>query len=237
MFRYSIHALAAFLIVVAFPQLASALTITVTHGDVDGFGFTDTSGLLNSAGSAADVNGNGQLEAGEFLPDLGGDGSVDFADPDDRFDNRSGDPLNTDAFLFFNSDVVIDFTYTIPAGFTIISAELRLLAGDPTLNEQTFHTIAIDGIATGSFLQGQDSSQPNGDIVETAINLPSSFFPLLTDGQAQLVIDYSAANPDDVAFDYLQLNLVVVPEPSTVSMVLLGLLGFATKVRLFRRAA
>lgn len=64
-------------------------------GDNDGFGFLDTRKLLRSAfltpeagpGEAADVNGDGVLRPGEFLPDLNLDGVVRVFSDDD-FDNR-----------------------------------------------------------------------------------------------------------------------------------------------------
>ena len=60
-------------------------------GDRDGFGFTPTTGLVRAdAGhvTAADTNGNGILEQGEFLPDQNKNGSVATGSGDD-FDHRS----------------------------------------------------------------------------------------------------------------------------------------------------
>jgi hypothetical protein len=60
-------------------------------GDLDGFGYTSTAGLVRATPmhtTAADTNGNGVLEAGEFLPDLNKNGTVATGSGDD-FDNRS----------------------------------------------------------------------------------------------------------------------------------------------------
>jgi len=60
-------------------------------GDIDGFGFRDTSGLVRPFGAIgpgpADTNGNGRLERGEFLPDLDQGGSLWWGG-NDEFDNR-----------------------------------------------------------------------------------------------------------------------------------------------------
>ena len=61
-------------------------------GDLDGFGFPTTVGLVRATGvphtTPADTNGNGLLEQTEFLPDLNLNGSVATGSLDD-FDNRS----------------------------------------------------------------------------------------------------------------------------------------------------
>lgn len=60
-------------------------------GDVDGFGFRDTAGMVRPFGAIgpgpADTNGNGRLERGEFLPDLDRGGSLWWGG-EDEFDNR-----------------------------------------------------------------------------------------------------------------------------------------------------
>lgn len=68
-------------------------------GDIDGFGFTPTRGLVRPVQGVgpgpADTNDNGTLEPDEFLPDLNADGGVWFRG-DDNFDNRSaGERANT----------------------------------------------------------------------------------------------------------------------------------------------
>jgi hypothetical protein len=61
-------------------------------GDRDGFGFTDTTGLVRATmaphTTPADTNGNNLLQQTEFLPDLNKNGNVQTMGGDD-FDNRS----------------------------------------------------------------------------------------------------------------------------------------------------
>jgi hypothetical protein len=61
-------------------------------GDLDGFGFASTTGLVRATPSPhttpADTNNNGLLEVLEFLPDLNKNGVVATGNGDD-FDNRS----------------------------------------------------------------------------------------------------------------------------------------------------
>jgi hypothetical protein len=65
-------------------------------GDADGFGFTDTKPLMRPVMGVgpgpADVNGNGMLEPGKFIPDLNGDGRA-WVFGEDNWDNRSDDEL------------------------------------------------------------------------------------------------------------------------------------------------
>ncbi|WP_182864853.1 putative Ig domain-containing protein [Rhodopirellula sp. JC639] len=59
----------------------------ITIGDVDGFGFDDPSALLSAQNTPVDIDGNGLLQDGEFLPDL--NGNLDVATGSgDEFDNR-----------------------------------------------------------------------------------------------------------------------------------------------------
>lgn len=72
-------------------QPAQAIWTEARIGDIDGFGYSPAlPGLQNAVGAAADTNGNGVLEVGEFLPDLNQDGLTQFDQRDD-FDNRSGE--------------------------------------------------------------------------------------------------------------------------------------------------
>ena len=61
-------------------------------GDQDGFGYTNTAGLVRATPpphtTPADTNGNNLLQQTEFLPDLNKNGSVATGSGDD-FDNRS----------------------------------------------------------------------------------------------------------------------------------------------------
>ena len=61
-------------------------------GDVDGFGFSSTVGLVAANGSPADTDGDGLLEVGEFLPDINQDG-ITAVNRGDSFDNRDATEL------------------------------------------------------------------------------------------------------------------------------------------------
>ena len=67
--------------------LAAPFT-SIRIGDQDGFGFTNTVGLVAANGGAADTNGNGLLQQTEYLPSLNGNGTVATGSGDD-FDNRT----------------------------------------------------------------------------------------------------------------------------------------------------
>src|SRR5512140_3852790 len=74
---------------VAPPPPSSARTLI---GDIDGFGISPTTGLVRATpaphNQPADVNGNGVIEPGEFLPDWNKNGATAVGAGDD-FDFRS----------------------------------------------------------------------------------------------------------------------------------------------------
>ena len=88
-FLSGVAAIAAIL-TVAYAQATPFNFIRI--GDLDGFGFTNTTGLVRATGAPhttpADTNGNGLLQQTEFLPDLNANGTVATGSGDD-FDNRS----------------------------------------------------------------------------------------------------------------------------------------------------
>jgi hypothetical protein len=81
-----------FLAALAPSQAAAEPFQWIRIGDVDGFGFSPTRGLVRPVSGVgpgpADTNDNGRLEPEEFLPDLNADGGVWFRG-DDNFDNRT----------------------------------------------------------------------------------------------------------------------------------------------------
>ena len=87
MIRKQISAL-ALLALLGSAQNAGA--ITILSGDVDGFGFTSPNDYENAQNGDPDTDGDGLIEAGEFLPDLDNDGHVQYYG-NDQFDNREAD--------------------------------------------------------------------------------------------------------------------------------------------------
>ncbi len=85
--KYRVFGLAALAGLLATSATAAPFDL-IRIGDVDGFGFTSTSGLVAASGAPADTNGNGILQQTEFLPSLNGNGSVATNSGDD-FDYRS----------------------------------------------------------------------------------------------------------------------------------------------------
>ena len=81
----------------ALPRAATAQAFEyVRIGDDDGFGFTQTAGLIRATAPPhavpADTNRDGRLQQDEFLPDLNGDGGVAWPSRD-NFDNRSPEEI------------------------------------------------------------------------------------------------------------------------------------------------
>ncbi len=199
-------------------------SITSLIGDIDGFGFSSTTGLNSFSGDPADTNGNGILEPGEFLPDLNGDGRYDPASPSkDLFNNQeAGDPSFTDIGLGINPILTLDFSYILPTGHTITSASFHIVMGDSSFAQRNSHIISLEGVSTGEIVAS--SSTGDGNILETIVNFDSFFFAALADGNAQVTISYD--NTDDVAIDYALLQLeTTVPEPSSLGLLLLAFLG------------
>ena len=81
-----------FVIGLAFALADEVGAVSIMIGDQDGFGFSSTAGLVTgwrtNTGGPADVDGDGIIEVGEFLPDLNKDGETSTNKGDD-FDNRS----------------------------------------------------------------------------------------------------------------------------------------------------
>lgn len=111
------------------PMTAAAAPFDyIRIGDLDGFGFTPTAGLVratpNPHATPADTNGNNLLEVLEFLPDLNKNGIVATGSGDD-FDNRSaaeiGDTVvsgngftNTGSSGSMWTDVALSTSSTLP---------------------------------------------------------------------------------------------------------------------------
>ncbi len=225
---------ACILSIIFIPVPVLATMITVVYGDIDGFGFTDVSALVDGSGAAADKNSNGILDEGDSLPSLGtlpgiGPGS------DDHFDNRDTetvitpyvDPTITDNGFTANSVLPIDFSFTLPTGHFVTSATFSLLGGDFSFSNETAHTISVDGLPTGEFLNTGGIEFFDGRISLTEILINNaSLLGAFSDGTASFGLNFSTA-PDDIAIDYAQLTIVTaaVPEPGILALLGLSLAG------------
>lgn len=205
---------------------AAATTIDVYFGDVDGFGFSDVSTLVDGTGLApADKNSNGVLDEGDSLPNLGVNPGVDPAF-DDYFDNRTGDPTDTDVGFTAGGTLSLDFVFAIPVGEIVTGARFSLLAGDLSLVDVLLHTISIDGQPTGETLTPISF---DGEITLTSITVDNSLLGEFTDGAVSVGLVFGTAT-DDIAIDYGLLSVTTqlpIPEPSTLTLLGLGLCALA----------
>ena len=177
-------------------------------GDIDGF-------VYEGVGSEDDVYVNPILLA--HLQ------SVAPSEPNDDFD-----------VLNDNNNVPFTFQFDIPDGEQVISAYLtiglRATASLVTNDWIVFYTsdIQTDYVCefpdlgwlpigfTGTHIRTLDLSDVLG----------SNYLPLLQDGELNIVIT------DDTAVDYALLDLVVTPEPATLSLLALGGLAMLRRRRI-----
>ena len=212
-----------------YSAVGTAASLTVFYGDADGFGFTDTVGLTNSKGAPADTNGNGILEPGEFLPDLNPGNGVNPAG-DDIFDNRQGDPTDTDVGVEISDVFSTTLTYSLPSNQPITEAKFSIVIGDASRLNQALHIISLDGYSTGVTINPRGATT-DGLITETVVDIDPSLYPELMDGEAVFSISYDLAS-DDIAIDFAKLSIQTVPIPAPAVLLgsaLVGLIGIARK--------
>lgn len=206
-----------------YSTFGQSASITELYGDKDGFGFNDTTGLVNSQGNPADSNGNGILEPGEFLPDLNVGGGINPAG-DDFFDNREGDPIDTDVGVIFSDVFSVSFSFALPASQLITAATFRIVIGDASLQDEALHVISLDGFSTGVTIEPR-GIVTDGLITETVVDIDPSLFSEFMDGEAVFSISYDRS-PDDVAVDFAELTIrTTVAEPTAIALMSLGLAG------------
>ena len=214
---------------------ASAVTMLI--GDVDGFGFVDpNASYLSAQGTSPDTNGNGIIEAGEYLPDLDGDGGV-WVNGTDEFDNRStAEASATNGAQW--TDISLENHYN---GFGLNPADDALFTFNfavPELGDIDFGvdhfinfvfadydvfpaSIIIDG--TSVALTKQASNEDG--LVQLAYAAVS--WTDMIDGE--VVIDLVAPNEPYVAIDYAFLHTEAtaapIPAPTVLALMGLGLIG------------
>ena len=189
------------------PRPADAVTVAV--GDADGFGIAPA-GLVRASAShvdPADVDGDGIIEVGEYLPDWNANGTCAVGS-DDSFDFREADELTgTDGWQ--HTDLAIEgsgnadliefvFVFEVPvegdADFGV-GHFINFVFGDydvvPT-------EIAIDGVVVELDVQGSG----NDGLVQSAF--AGVTWEAMTDGE--VVITVHAPNEPYLAFDYTLLD-------------------------------
>ena len=202
----------ALLLTVASALIASpALAVTALVGDPDGFGI-DPAGLVRATGEPhdqpADADGDGIIEAGEFLPDWNANGSCAVGSGD-SFDFRDAAELaaldgaqNTDRSMEpggASQGIEFIFDFAVPAAGDIdygVGHFINFVFGDYDVQPAE---IQIDGITVSMTLQGGGN---DGLAQSSFATIP---WDDMLDGQ--VVITMIAPNEPYLAFDYALMDL------------------------------
>ena len=218
---------AAVALVVAWALLlAPAAGVTVIIGDVDGFGFGDSTALRGPR-SATDVTGDGIPDAdtdqdgiltpGEYLPDLDADGYVHVTGHDE-FDNRAAAEAAdlyakwTDVSLEENwagapghpNDALFIFTFTPPqqgAADYGVDHFVNIVAGD-------FDTGSLTVNIDGTTFPLEDVGNEDGQVTLTNATVP---WANMVDGE--VVVNIQTPGEPYTAFDYVLLDRQVSEAP------------------------
>jgi choice-of-anchor A domain-containing protein len=191
-------------------NLSKSSVVRKLIGDIDGFGISPA-GLVRATPSPhnqpADVDGDGIIQPGEFLPDWNKDGATAVGAGDD-FDFRSaaekaatnGAQL-TDHSLTpagASDGATFTFTFTVPVPGDIdygVDHFINLVFGDYDVYPAS---IKVDGVVMALTLQGGNQ---DGLVQRAYATVPWS---AMTDGK--VVITIIAPNEPYLAFDYALLD-------------------------------
>jgi hypothetical protein len=175
-------------------------------GDIDGFGISPTSGLVRATlaphTQPADVDGDGIVEPGEFLPDWNKDGTTAVGSGDE-FDFRSASeqaatdgaqwtdraltPTGADGATF-----VFNFTVPSPGDADFgVDHFVNFVFGDFDVSPAS---IVVDGVTVDLTVQGGGA---DGLVQQAFAPVP---WASMTDGQ--VVVTVKAPNEPYMAFDY-----------------------------------
>jgi choice-of-anchor A domain-containing protein len=192
-------------------NLSQTSVVRKLIGDIDGFGIAPTSGLVRAStaphNKPADVNGDGIIQPGEYLPDWNKNGSTAVGAGDD-FDFRSIAERNATngAQLTDHSrsptgasdGATFTFTFTVPVPGDAdygVDHFINLVFGDYDI---TPASIKIDGTVVPLTVQGNNQ---DGLVQRAYSTVPWSS---MTDGK--VVITIIAPNEPYLAFDYALLD-------------------------------
>ncbi len=178
-----------------------AYSVTSVVGDPDGFGISPTTGLVAANGSPADSDGDGIIEAGEYLPDWNENGNTAVGSAD-TFDFRSSAEAAatngaqwTDYSVEGSGGVAhgaqFHFHFTVPqpsSGDYGATHFINFVFGDydvsPTsieIDGETVHltaqTSADDGLVQAAYAEVPWSNMEDGEVIIT-VHAPSE--PYLT---------------------------------------------------------
>jgi choice-of-anchor A domain-containing protein len=191
-------------------RLGSANVVRLLIGDIDGFGIAPA-GLVRATGnphdSAADVDGDGRIEPGEFLPDWNKDGAT-AVDRGDDFDRRSSaeraatngtqltDRSITPAGASDGATFTFNFTVPVPGDSDYgVDHFINLVFGDYDVSPAS---VRVDGVQVPLTVQGNNQ---DGLVQMAYATVP---WPAMTDGR--VVITIIAPNEPYLAFDYALLD-------------------------------
>ncbi len=199
----------------SFIVLAAALGMTLAStghavtqlvGDVDGFGI-NPAGLVNTVGEPVDTDGDGLLEAGEYLPDWNRNGRVAVNNGDD-FDQRSSaealgllgeqwtDHSIVGAGSAHGAQFVFEFTPPVFGDIDYgVGHFINFVFGDYDVSPAS---ILVDGQSTVLTVHG---ASDNG-LIQVA-SAPVAWADI-EDGR--VVIELRAPNEPYLAFDYALLD-------------------------------
>jgi choice-of-anchor A domain-containing protein len=192
-------------------NLAKSSVVRKLIGDIDGFGISPTAGLVRASSAPhtnpADVDGDGIIQPGEFLPDWNKNGSTAVGAGDD-FDFRSsaelaatnGAQLTDHSITQAGSSdgATFTFTFAVPVPGDIdygVDHFINLVFGD---YDVTPASIKVDGVVFPLTVQGGGQ---DGLVQRAYATVPWSS---MTDGQ--VVIKIIAPNEPYLAFDYALLD-------------------------------
>ncbi len=213
----------------------SANAVTLLIGDVDGFGFANpNASYVNAQGGLPDTDGDGIIEPGEFLPNVGGGSAVNTQD---IFDNRSAAEIAatngaqyTDRSLqnatVSPHNTTFDFTFAVPNIGDLdfgVDHFINLVFGDydvvPTFLlvdgtqvNLTAQSAAQDGLVQLAFANVAWADMLDGEVTIT----------LLAPNEPYLAVDY--------AFLHTENTAAPVPAPATALLVVLGLMGLRSRL-------